>query len=401
MNQRPDLTFKRNRLAGRHGWLRLTPAYSVTLVGEILDSLGGRQSVIEPFSGSGTTAVVSCERGADCDAFDINPFLIWLAGAKARNYSSDEQTQVMAAARQIVESVPDLRRVQHWLPPIANIERWWSADRLRTLASVHAGIAARRAGPVADLLKIAFSRVMIDWSNVAFNHQSMSFKPSSDSGSSPDDERAILTDFVACADRLAVDIATPLTGAARFLEADSRTLTGGRAGAYTALITSPPYPNRMSYVRELRPYMYWLGFLSDGRGAGDLDWQAIGGTWGIATSRVAGWTAGGRFGPGHAIHATLARIAPHSELLANYVHKYFEDMAAHFDAVVPLLAPGARVFYVVGNSKFYDALVPVEELYADLMRHAGLRDVSIRTIRKRSSKKELYEYVVTGTRGGE
>ena len=46
----------------------------------------------------------------------------------------------------------------------------------------------------------------------------------------------------------------------------------------------------MSYIRELRPYMYWLSYLRDGREAGELDWKAIGGTWGIATSRVGKWS---------------------------------------------------------------------------------------------------------------
>lgn len=32
----PDLTFKYDLRRGRHGWLRLTPAYSIKLVGDIL-----------------------------------------------------------------------------------------------------------------------------------------------------------------------------------------------------------------------------------------------------------------------------------------------------------------------------------------------------------------------------
>ena len=130
-----------------------------------------------------------------------------------------------------------------------------------------------------------------------------------------------------------------------------------------------------------------------------MDWQAIGGTWGCATSRVAIWKPKGLFPCKHPIHETLTRIARHSELLANYVHKYFEDMIEHFDALIPLLANGAQLFYVVGNSKFYDAVLSVEELYADMMKRAGLRNVAIHRIRKRNSKKELYEFVVTGTYG--
>ncbi len=35
--------------------------------------------------------------------------------------------------------------------------------------------------------------------------------------------------------------------------------------------------------------MYWFGFLDNGCDAGELDWASIGDTWGVATSRLAGW----------------------------------------------------------------------------------------------------------------
>ena len=51
--------------------------------------------------------------------------------------------------------------------------------------------------------------------------------------------------------------------------------------------------------------------------------------------------------------------------------------------------------YIVGNSKFYDVLLPVEHIYAALFAAAGFIDVDTRVIRKRTSKKELHEYVVS------
>jgi hypothetical protein len=164
---------------------------------------------------------------------------------------------------------------------------------------------------------------------------------------------------------------------------------------YTAVITSPPYPNRMSYIRELRPYLYWLGFLSNGRQAGELDWKAIGGTWGCATSLVAKWEPDERLEvPWRGFHDRVDAIKRHSDLLGRYVHKYFQDAKVHVESLASVLRPEARVHYVVGNSKFYDVLLPTEEIYASLFSAAGLREVSIERIRKRSSKKELFEFVV-------
>jgi hypothetical protein len=154
----------------------------------------------------------------------------------------------------------------------------------------------------------------------------------------------------------------------------------------------------MSYIRELRPYMYWLGHLTDGRQAGELDWKAIGGTWGCATSLVAKWEAHpGITVPWERFATRIRGIKKHSDLLGRYVHKYFEDAVVHVRSLVPVLARGARIHYVVGNSKFYDVLVPTEGIYAAIFEAAGMKSIAVERIRKRTSKRELFEFVVRAT----
>ena len=152
----------------------------------------------------------------------------------------------------------------------------------------------------------------------------------------------------------------------------------------------------MSYIRELRPYMYWLGYLADARSAGELDWKAIGGTWGCATSNVGKWTPPvPRAIPYSGFEGILRGIAERSDLLSRYVHKYFYDMTEHIADMTAVLAADATLHYIVGNSKFYDVMLPVQDIYAGMFAAAGLVDVRVETIRKRSSKKELFEYVVS------
>ena len=52
----------------------------------------------------------------------------------------------------------------------------------------------------------------------------------------------------------------------------------------SAVITSPPYPNRFSYARETRPHLFFLDFIESAKAVGQLETEAIGGTWGKATS---------------------------------------------------------------------------------------------------------------------
>jgi hypothetical protein len=80
------------------------------------------------------------------------------------------------------------------------------------------------------------------------------------------------------------------------------------------------------------------------------------------------------------------------------VHKYFHDMALHLGSLAPVLRRGGRAQFVIGNSKFYDVVVPVEQLLAEQFEMSGFRRVTIQTLRKRSSKKELFEYLVSADR---
>jgi hypothetical protein len=91
----------------------------------------------------------------------------------------------------------------------------------------------------------------------------------------------------------------------------------------------------------------------------------------------------------------IARIAERSPVLSRYVHKYFCDMTRHCQALPGLLKSNGSLHYIVGNSKFYDVLVPVEQIFAALFRAVGMRDTKVTVIRKRSSKRELFEYVVS------
>ena len=398
LTRRADLTFRHNLKQGRHGWLRLTPAYSIKVVQEVLGRITTPGTILDPFSGTGTTGLVCAERGLECDLIELNPFLAWFASAKTRNYTDREIAAARQAASRVVTEARNLERnVQLWTPPIHQIERWWSSERLLTLSQLFhtiQSISSDILPVVIDLLLIAFCRLLIDWSNAAFNHQSVSFKDTHPTLFEATEPMLMLEAFMAQEQAVTQAAEGPLPGQVRVYRGDSRTVNAIVSGPYDTVITSPPYPNRMSYIRELRPYMYWLGYLADGREAGELDWQAIGGTWGIATSRLQQWEPTGPTVEHPGFNEMIEQIAQSSPILARYVHKYFVDIARHLQSLKPILATGARVYYIVGNSKFYGTLVPVERIYASLFTQVGFSEVKIETLRKRNSKKELIEFCV-------
>jgi len=83
--------------------------------------------------------------------------------------------------------------------------------------------------------------------------------------------------------------------------------------------------------------------------------------------------------------------------MSNYVGKYFCDMYLHLQNLRPRLKKGAALSYIVGNSSFYGVQVHTEQLLKDSLRSLGFTNIGSNIIRKRNSKKELFEYCVYAT----
>ncbi|MFQ5629114.1 MAG: hypothetical protein ACE5I1_10165 [bacterium] len=208
--QRSDLTFKYNSELGRHGWLRLTPAYSVKLVNQILERKDSGISVLDPFSGTGTTPLCAAYKGLSSVSIDINPFLVWVGQVKTGIYNEEEIRELREKAKIIIKSMDSKSLIRPPLPPIHNIERWWGCFELTYLSYLKSAIETilPNKSKSKNLLLVSFSRLLIKLSNAAFNHQSLSFR-----------------------------------------ENNSK--------QFDLLITSPPYPNRISYIREFSFLRYF------------------------------------------------------------------------------------------------------------------------------------------------
>lgn len=174
------LTQRGNAQHTRYGWLWLTPAYSVHAVTDLLNRYAlADDMVLDPFCGSGTTAIACAERGLACISTDINPFLVWLAHAKTRIYSPAEVDRFRQIAAEIIQHVETIPRDAIWLPAIHQREKWWDTEVLHLLGALWYQIQQLRqqiSASIHDLLKIAFCRLVILHSHASFSHQSMSFK---------------------------------------------------------------------------------------------------------------------------------------------------------------------------------------------------------------------------------
>lgn len=257
INQRSDLTFKHNLNHARHGWLRLTPAYSVKLVNSILSEKSPRLRVLDPFSGTATTTLCASNLGHAAVSTDINPFLVWFGKAKVSIYETEATSEAECLAHQIQNTCKSGHADLCPPPPIANIERWWSPGELHYLRALRGEIDKQQFvhTKARDLLLVAFCRTLMDLSNAAFNHQSMSFK-----NHVCDERQQVLWSDESLREDVFLDHVRAVIKSAEHnpqtegivLYDDARQLCSVGAEKFDLLITSPPYSNRMSYIRELR-----------------------------------------------------------------------------------------------------------------------------------------------------
>jgi hypothetical protein len=259
LRQRAEYTHKHNLKSGRHGWVRLTPAYSLKVVEEFIAQCDRPMRIFDPFSGTATTALSASYNGHEAVTMDINPFLVWLGQAKTARYSSKTLSLTTAACTHAIDLV-ERKRINPALPPsIHAIERWWKPAALSFLCSLYAAIdaVASKGSPQHTLLLVSFCRTLMTLSNVAFSHQSLSLKS---------EDQLALPLHIDMASVFLKDVAFVLSGAAdnpqrqaQVMLGDSRNPSQIASGVFDLVITSPPYANRMSYISRLRKKGSFLG----------------------------------------------------------------------------------------------------------------------------------------------
>jgi len=264
---------------------------------------------------------------------------------------------------------------------------------LRKIVALRLALAASSLpSATADLLNLALVSILIEVSNARHNHPSLSFAKASRKDA-PVFERFVEQVIEMKQDLLDFPRSRPRT---TILRGNSKQLEHILPVGYRcdAVITSPPYPNRYSYARETRPQMFYLGLVKSGREVGQLEVEAIGGTWGRATSVLEQDVNYNSTTVAQALRGIPEYIGQHSRLMRNYVIKYFNDIEQHIKSMERFLHSGARLAYVIGNSKFYGITLPSDEILADIFEAHGARTISIERMRRRNSKSGLYEAIV-------
>lgn len=409
-----EITFRGKLSEPIHRWYRLTASFSPQLATDILShfDLPSNARVIDPFCGVGTVPLCAQRVGVSATGVEINPMLARVASTKlsvdydlanvrtnVQAYIEGLQQDISACRGKRINDLDDIE----W-PPIYNAERWWQEAPMKILLLAEKRRKATQQGYTAELIGTGLAGVLVELSDAGAGRVSLSFLDSPPEISEDQAFSAIrrqlnemLSDLESW-DPVRRDL--PAECRYEIRNADSRRLKRicGEA-EFHVLLTSPPYPNRFSYVRETRPHLYFFHIMEDRSAAGELDLQTIGGTWGKATSTLDDDLFQAREPVKDALGSVLPELAGENLKMANYIIRYFNAMWDHIQSLPTVMAEHSRVIYVVGNTKISGFELRTDDILAELLGHVGFKTDSIERMRKRQSRKGLYEATVFASRG--
>jgi len=399
-----DITFKAGQQESIHRWYRLTPSYSPALVRYLIQqwNIKSKHFVLDPFTGRGTTSIECQKHGIKNLGIEINPLLQQVANKSLRwnpnyldlfdSYFTEVSHLITKYEEESIETVVSLFKTR--IPIIHNVFRWWKKEVLKNLLICREAISASQYFPIKDYLWIALNNTCLDCANIHRNHPTITFDDNHTRQIKVLDElrknlKIISQDLMSLTKE---EMSFSELGKVQLGNATKNLKQQINASA-DFVITSPPYPNRYSYIHQTRPQLYFMEVLSQVQEATEIDLNAVGGTWGRATSILQNEliTVPSEL---RSYLCYYDELKDKSALMCNYATKYFLDMWKHIKSLKTVKAEEFRGAYVVGNSRLSGVEIFTESILGKLFRHEGFEVEKIVSFRKRGGKKRLYETAV-------
>jgi hypothetical protein len=374
----------------RHRWYFVKEAFSPKLVEQAIATDGVRpgETLLDPFSGSGTTALSGAMCGLRVIGFEVNPFLGFLSKAKLQKASEPafraSTRAVLGGLERPVKSnlegfstFTKGNRWNRWLFPTKVIRSFESGRR----AAEKAGIAEQ------PLLKLALIGAAMDCCNAVRDGKCVRYRRNWEDSEAT---TARLRDsFASRAEMIAADLSTaPLNGArATIAQGDARQLIATTKETFRMCITSPPYLNSFDYSDVYRPELFLGNFV---RSTSDLMRVRLK----TVRSHVqANWRRPSKDHFGSLYKHCVSRIRERGDELWDprlpmMVQAYFEDMENVLRALKHRAQKHSTVWLVVSTSAYAGVEVPVDLILADIAQRVGwfLREVGILRYLRSSSQ---------------
>mgnify|MGYP005846743133 CR=1 FL=1 len=217
---------------------------------ELIKSMGIPEgtAVLDPFSGSGTTAIEAQRLGYPAYGIDLNPIATLISSVLARG----PYLGLLDRANQMVSEAKSQSAYER--PDIPNLDHWFKGRFIKSISSLIVQIDKLADEETRNALRFALSANLVKASN-----------QDSDTRYAAVDKSYTVQhfhhDFLRTCKQLEELLSLGGTEPCQFFTQDSRTFSYESLEREVGLvITSPPYPNAYEYWLYHKYRMWWLGF---------------------------------------------------------------------------------------------------------------------------------------------
>jgi DNA modification methylase len=222
--------------------------------------------VLDPFGGSGTTALEGIRLGRRALSIDANPVGTLIGKVKTCNIDRSAANDLRAIKSTLMSHLFELptseslcREYEASIPDIPNIDKWFPLSSRGELAFIRSRISTMDSAKAIDIALLALSKIVL----------AVSFQDSETRYSSKPrhiHQGETTKRFLGALDEIVRSITRtqPVLryGVCEFVTADARQLGNGTCKPDTVdlIVTSPPYGNANDYHLYHRFRLLWLGY---------------------------------------------------------------------------------------------------------------------------------------------
>jgi len=360
-----------------HRWYVFPHSFTSELVHTLADEwdLGPHDHILDPFAGAGTTILAAKELGIPATGYDLSPLAVFASRTKLANYS-------VRRLEQIWSRLAKGMRPSQWngaareYPEL--VRKALPGRLLGAFDAIDCCIGKTAASKTErDFFRLAVLAILPSYSRAVATGGWLKWVPKRNGVStvpSALEERVRLMLEDLRATRL------PRRALWRVGLADARRLPDV-GPSYSAVITSPPYPNRHDYTRVFGVELMFA-FL-DWEGTRQLRYQSF---HSHPEARPKRPDVNGYEQPLALVRA-VARIRRQTKdpRVPEMLEGYFLDMYLAFREMRRVCRRGAKIALVVGNAQYYGERIAVDEFTAEIGEQAGLTCEKLLVVRYRGN----------------
>ena len=382
------VTPKTARKKAVHRWYLFPHSFTGDLVHALVDEWGLNEhnKMLDPFSGAGTTLLAAKEKGIPCTGYDLSPLAVLASNAKTAVFSLERLEKSWRVLDKTLERIGAATMIQIY-PEL--VRKALPDGRLEAFNAIAVRIEKMDCSvPERDFFRLALIAVIPRFSQAVANGGWLRWL---NQGAGAE---TILDSFRAQVEMMLSDVRETRLSKENSWKAgiaDARKLPAPDA-AYSAVITSPPYPNRHDYTRVFGIELMFL-FLDWGKNR-VLRQQSFHSHPEARPKRPA---PAKKYNPPKALEEEIRNLK--DMRIQHMLRGYFLDMHLCLCEIARVCCKGAKIAFVLGNARYDGRAVLVDELTAELGEQAGLACREIRAVRWRgNSAQQMGKYGRTASR---